>query len=268
MMDLPLSVFSAPVRIYLLCICAIFGLVMGSALNCLAFRLARGEKWSGGRSACPTCGHTLHAPDLVPLFSWLFLRGRCRYCGAPISARYPISELILGASFVLTALRFGISVQTLAALILCACLFCLSLVDLEVQLIPDRFLIIPAAVRLLQLFLQGSWRGLLHGLWPALALGGGMLVLALLMDRLLHKESLGGGDIKLFAMLGLWFSFPCCLLLLLFACVFGLVFAAVTAKMKRGVPFAFGPAISAAAFVVLLAGEPIVAWYLGLFLRG
>ena len=265
---IPLSVLPASVRVYLLVLTLALGLVMGSALNCLAFRIARGQKWSSGRSACPACGHTLGVPDLIPLFSWLFLRGRCRYCGAPISPRYPLSELCLALCFTAVVLRFGLSVQTLTALVLCACLFCLSLVDLEVQLIPDRFLLIPAAVRLAQLLWEGGLRGLLRGVWPALALGGGILLLVLLMDRLLHKESMGGGDIKLFAMLGLWFSFSCCLLLLVLSCFFGIAFAAVTARMKRGIPFAFGPAISASALAVLLVGEPVVAWYLGLFLLG
>lgn len=263
-----LSDFPTPVRIYILAVAAVFGLVMGSALNCLAYRLARGEKWSGGRSKCPACGHVLGAAELVPLFSWLFLRGRCRHCGAPISPRYPLSELTLGVVFAAMVLRFGLSLQTLTSLILCACLFCLSLVDLEVQLIPDRFLLIPAAVRLEQLFFEGGWCGLLRGLLPALVMGGVLLLLVLCMDRLLHKESMGGGDIKLFIMLGLWFRFPCCLLLLVLSCFFGIAFAAVTVRMKRSIPFAFGPAISAAALAVLLAGEPIVTWYMGLFLHG
>ena len=85
-----LTYLPTPIVIYLVAIFAILGLVMGSALNCLALRLARGEKWSGNsRSACPSCGHTLTAADLVPLFSWLFLRGKCRHCGAPISAAIP-----------------------------------------------------------------------------------------------------------------------------------------------------------------------------------
>ena len=262
-----LSVLPTFTRVYLVAVAALLGLVMGSALNCLAYRLARNEKWSGGRSKCPACGHVLGAADLVPLFSWLFLKGRCRHCGAPISARYPLTELTLGVIFAAMVLRFGLSLQTLTTLILCACLFCLSLVDLEVQLIPDRFLLIPAVVRLAQLLFEGGWRGLLRGLWPALAVGAVMLLLVLVMDKLLHKESMGGGDIKLFAMLGLWFSFPCCLFLLLASCLIGLLFAAALVRMKRSIPFAFGPAISAAAVVTLLAGEPVVNWYMSLFLH-
>ena len=81
--------FASPLTgVYLLTLAVLLGLVMGSALNCLAWRMAQGEKWSGGRSRCPQCGHELNALDLVPLFSYLFLRGRCRYCGEKISPRY------------------------------------------------------------------------------------------------------------------------------------------------------------------------------------
>ena len=84
---------------YLVALFTILGLVMGSALNCLALRLAKGEKWSGkSRSACPACGHTLTALDLIPLVSWLALGGKCRHCKAPISKRYPITEALLAAT--------------------------------------------------------------------------------------------------------------------------------------------------------------------------
>ena len=259
------SVLPLGTRIYLTVIAAVLGLVMGSALNCLAFRIARNEPWARGRSACPACGHVLGPLELVPLFSWLFLKGRCRHCAAPISVRYPITEAVCGLLFAAMLLRFGLTIQTLSALVLCACLFCLSLVDLEVQLIPDRFVLIPAVVRLAQLLFEGGWRGLLRGVLPALAMGAALLLIVLLLEKLLKKEAMGGGDIKLFAMLGLWFSFPECLFLLLAACVFGLVLALVLVRAKRGAAFAFGPAISAAAVVTLLWGSAAVGWYLSLF---
>ena len=92
--------FASPLAgVYLLTLAVLLGLVMGSALNCLAWRMAHGEKWSGGRSRCPQCGHELNALDLVPLFSYLFLRGRCRYCGERISPRYALAELTLGLTY-------------------------------------------------------------------------------------------------------------------------------------------------------------------------
>ena len=251
-------------RVYLTFVTVLLGLVMGSALNCLSWRIAHNEKWSGGRSRCPKCGHVLGVLDLVPLFSWLLLKGKCRYCGEKISARYPITEAVLALCYALLLWRFGLTVRMLSYVILCSCLFCLSLVDLETQIIPDRFLVIPAAVQIVLLLLEGGLSGLLRGLWPALALGGGVLALSLFMDHVLKKESMGGGDIKLLFVLGLYFDFPCCLVLLIFACAIGLVFA-LALNGKEAKAFPFGPALSLGAFFTLLLGQPIVNCYLGLF---
>ena len=260
-----LAYLSVSVRVYLGTVCFLFGLVMGSALNCLSYRIAHEQKWSGGRSACPACGHTLGFFDLIPLFSWLFLRGKCRYCKAPVSVRYPLTELCLAVCYTALLFRFDLSLQFLSCIILCSCLFCLSLVDLDDQWIPDRFLLIPAVVRIAQFLYEGGFAGLGSALLPALALGGGVLILSLVMDKVLHKESMGGGDIKLLAVLGLYFRFPCCLLLLVLSCVIGLVLAFITIRAEKSTPFPFGPAISIAAFLTLLFGEPLVQWYMGLF---
>lgn len=252
--------------VYITVLAGVLGLIMGSGLNCLAYRMARNQKWSGGRSVCPHCGHPLGAADLVPLMSWLFLRGRCRYCHEKISWRYPASEALMAVCFISVVWRFGLTFQTLSVLILCGCLFCLSLIDLETQIIPDRFLLIPAVVRILQLAAQGGLSGLWNGVWPGLALGGGVLMISLVMDRLLHKDTMGGGDIKLLAVLGLYLSFPECLLMLMTACVAGIILALALQKARPGTPFPFGPALSLAGWASLLFGEGIVHWYLGLFL--
>lgn len=257
--------FPLSVKIYLSVLCFVLGTVMGSALNCLAYRIAHKQKWTGGRSVCPVCGHTLKARDLVPLLSWLLLKGRCRYCKTRVSVRYPVSELVLGLSYLLILSFCGFSLHTLSGLILVSCLFCLSLIDLDVQLIPDRFIIIPAVVRAAELFVEGGFAKLGKALLPALAMGGGILILTLIMDKLLKKETMGGGDIKLLFMLGMYFSVPACLLLLIFSCVIGLITAVVTLKTDADKHFPFGPAISAAAFIVFLCGDAVTNWYLGLF---
>ena len=260
-----MSIFSVPVRIYLYVLTVLLGLVMGSALNCLAYRMVSGEKWSGGRSKCPKCGHTLGILDLIPLFSWLFLGGKCRYCKAPISARYPLTESILGLCFGLRLWRFGVSLEIIQYLVLVCCLFCLSLIDFDTLTIPDRFLLIPAVVRVLWLLLVGGWKEALRAFVPALVLGGGILLLSLLMDKVLKKESMGGGDIKLLFMLGLFFDLPCCLLLLIFSCVVGLVFAFISMRGEQGRAFPFGPSISIAAVLTCLFGTQIISWYINLF---
>ena len=248
-------------KLYIAFIAFLFGAVMGSAMNCLAYRMVHQRNWTSGRSACPHCGHTLAVRDLVPVLSFLMLKGKCRYCGAKLESRYVLTEAFLGLVFVTLVFRFSFTLDTLSVLVLCTCLFALSLVDLDIQIIPHRFLLIPALLRLAQLALN---RQLFTGLLPALIFGGGLLAMSLVMDKILKKESMGGGDIKLMAMLGLYFSVPECLLLLIFACIIGLVMALVM-KAGSGKTFPFGPALSLAAYATLLVGQPIVNWYLSLF---
>lgn len=252
-------------KAYLYAVVFLFGAVMGSGLNCLAYRLAREQKWSGGRSVCVSCGHTLGILDLVPIFSYLFLKGKCRHCGAKISPRYVLTEVFLGLCYASILARFGLTLEALSALVLVSCLFCLSLVDLDIQIIPNRFLVIPAVVQIAVLLIRQGWRGALLSLVPAVIFGGGLLVLSLVLDKLLKKDTMGGGDIKLMAALGLFFSIPECLLLLILACVFGLVIASVLMKVKEDTPFPFGPALSLAAWVTLLVGSGVISWYLNLF---
>lgn len=257
--------FSSPfAAVYLLTLCGIAGLVMGSALNCLALRIVSGERWSKGRSHCVHCGHALQSRELIPLFSYLWQKGKCRWCGKPISPRYPAAEAALAIIYITLLIRFDLSLDALNAMILCSCLFCLSLVDLDIQIIPDRFLVISAAARLVFL-LAGRDFALLGGsLLRGLLLGGSVLVLSLIMDKVLKKESMGGGDIKLLFVLGLYFSLPCCFFLIIAACILGIVLALLLGA-KEGIAFPFGPALSLAAWLTLLVGEPITGWYMGLF---
>lgn len=243
----------------------VLGLVMGSGMNCLALRIVAGEKWTSGRSHCPRCGHALSPGELIPLVSWLVQKGKCRHCGEPVSKRYPIVEAVMALLYGSVLLRFGLTFDTLSCLVLVTCLLCLSLVDLDIQEIPDMLLLIPAAVRLALLVVDcGFTLALWQNVWPSLVLGGSVLVLSLLMDKVLGKESMGGGDIKLLFVLGLFLNFPCCILLIIVSCIVGLVLA-FTLGARKGVAFPFGPAIAAAAWIVLMIGEPVTAWYLGLF---
>ena len=190
---------------YCCCVAAVLGAVMGSFLNCAAWRIAHGQNFLKGRSHCPECGHVLSVGDLVPVFSWLFLRGKCRYCGAKVSVRYLLAELFMAAVTVVCLLRYDLTVLCLRNYIFLCCLFCLSLVDLEDYTIPDGCLLVSAAVWLLALpFLHMSWKESLLHLLAALVFGGGLLLLSLAMDRILKKDTLGGGDIKLYFVVGLY----------------------------------------------------------------
>lgn len=255
---------SGPLLAYCICAAALLGAVFGSFLNCTAWRVAHNQPWWTGRSRCPACGHTLEALDLIPVFSWLLLRGRCRHCGGKISPRYLAAEVCFAALTAACLLRFDLTALCLRNWVLLCCLFCLSLVDLEVFLIPDTTLVIPAAVWLLTLPWAGldRWEILSH-LASAVGFGGGILLLSLALDAILKKDSLGGGDIKLFALVGLYLGPVSTLFAVLLSALLGLVFL-VLRRGRADEPIPFGPSIAAATAVMLLWGEGLSQWYLGL----
>ena len=270
-------------RIYFGILAFVLGTVFGSFLNCMAWRIAHHESVLKGRSHCAVCGHALGAADLVPVFSYLFLKGRCRFCHEKISPRYVAAEVVCGCGFVLSFIRFGLTLRTLQVIVLFCILLALSLVDFEIYEIPDRFIIagiiwffatswmggrrlnlMGMTTGLLQegerLSLSAWGTNLLSGVIGGFAIGGGMLLLSLLFDHVLGRESMGGGDIKLFFMTSLYLGLLQGLFSLILSCIVGLVIAAVMRQKK--VPF--GPAISLAAFLSLLYGEAFVNWYLSL----
>ncbi len=258
-----LSYLDTTALVYLLVLCVILGLCMGSALNCLAWRIANKKSWTKGKSICPACRHELHTRDLIPLMSYIFSKGKCRYCGEKISPRYPLTELGLAVIFVAVFLRYGFTLYTLDIMVLASCLFTLSLIDLDTMTIPDRFLIIPSVCQLVYAYYYGGFASVWYALWHGLTLGGAVLLISLFMDKVLKKESMGGGDIKLLFVLGLFLDLPECLLLLVFSCVLGLVIALLLRRSEKAFPF--GPALSAGMLLTLMVGAPIVNWYLGLF---
>lgn len=246
---------------YSLFLCFFIGLVMGSFLNCAAMRISHGESFIKGRSHCMSCGHLLGTADLVPLFSWLFLRGRCRYCGSKISARYPLTELIMGLASLCCLLRCDISLLALRNWLFVCVLFLLSLVDLEIMEIPDGCILVGIGVWAAFLpFLGNASSALKSGIPAMLIFGGGMLLLSLAMDKLLGKESMGGGDIKLIGMSALYLGVVKSLFMLILSCLLGLPMS-FQAKNTQDKHFPFGPAIAGAVFVMLLWGDRLTAWY-------
>ena len=254
---------STAILIFSCVVAAILGAVLGSFLNCAAGRLAKDQPFIKGRSHCPACGHDLGVLDLVPVFSWLFLRGKCRHCGAKISPRYLITELLFAALTVACLLRFDLTVLCLRNWIFICCLFCLSLVDFESKIIPNGTLLIAAGAWLVaEPFLFESWTRTLAHVGTGVAISGGMLLISLVMDKVLQRESLGGGDVKLFAVVGLYLGLLPSMFALILSCILGL---AVNLPRQRGnsEPFPFGPWIAVATVVMLFCGQAVVEWYLG-----
>ena len=250
---------------YMFVLSAVMGAVFGSFFNCMAWRIAHGESVWKGRSHCAVCGHTLHGRDLVPVFSYLFLKGKCRYCGEKISPRYMGVELLTAAVFVSLVFRYDVSWQFLRCVVLACILLTLALVDLEIYEIPDRFLlagILWWAVTLPCFGKENIMGRIGKGILGGFVIAAALLLLTLVFDKATGKEGLGGGDIKLFFVTGLYLGLAGNLLNLLVSCFTGLLFAAVWKKKK--IPF--GPAIALSTWFCLLFGDAIVQWYFGLFL--
>lgn len=263
-MEFP-STFTA---VYAALVAAMLGLAMGSFLNCAAWRMTHGDSVARGRSYCAACGHTLSPTDLVPVISWLALRGRCRYCGEKISFVHPLGELICGACYAAVTLRFALSWETVEYLILVSLLFCISCADLYDYIIPNRLIAAGIVCRTVFVLLGGdvpmtALRALVGGVSISLP----VLLLVLAAEKIMKKEAMGGGDIKLLFMTGLYFDWKINLVALLYACLLGiaagLLWQRAHPRADRHIPF--GPAIALGCVAAMLTGESLIHWYLGLF---
>lgn len=241
---------------------AILGAVMGSFFDCAAVR----GGLPTGRSCCDHCGHGLGTQDLIPVFSYLLHRGRCAYCGEIIPIHCLISELAGAVLFVSLGLKFGLSLELVMWLILGSILLLLALVDWFTHTLPDRLLLAAGVNRLLFLFFlhQPVKETLLSMVLGAFSVSLPLLILSLVMDQLLQKETMGGGDIKLLFVLGLYLNWLEMLLLLFVGCVLALAWVLGPGKKHSNGEIPFGPFLSAAWLVVILFGTPWIQWYQGL----
>jgi leader peptidase (prepilin peptidase) / N-methyltransferase len=242
----------------------IFGLAVGSFLNVCIARLPEGKSlwWPG--SACPLCGAAIVWRDNVPVLSYLALRGRCRACGGPIAWRYPLVEVVTAGLFVLTFLRLGWTPDLPIGLALVAALITITGIDLLHQIIPD-VITVPG---ILLGFLANSVAGRVNWLDSLLGIlaGGGIFFVIIVAS----KGGMGGGDMKLGAMLGAFLGWKVALISLLIAVLSGGVVAAVlllTRARGRKDPVPFGPFLALGGFAGLLWGETLLAWYVGSFGR-
>jgi leader peptidase (prepilin peptidase) / N-methyltransferase len=239
------------------------GLLAGSFLTVVAHRVPRGESIVGPRSRCPHCGVQIAAYDNVPVVSWLALRGRARCCGAPISPRYPLTELSLGLLYAATVLvLWGSGGEIALGLVFVSVLAAITLTDLERRIIPNKILVVGAvaAVAIAAVSDPGS----LPERAIAAAAAGGLLFAA----ALAYPRGMGLGDVKLAATMGLFLGRevgPAIFVALLAGALVGLGMIAVggAAERKRAIPF--GPFLALGGVVGLLYGSELVDWYLGTF---
>lgn len=260
---------------YFTVIAFVFGTVLASFLGCLGWRMCNGESVLKGRSHCDSCGHVLGARDLIPIISYITSKGRCRYCGVQISPVNLYGELALGCLFAVTTLVYQHPFQY--AYILHLFFFCIlylvTVTDIYEQIIPDSALIVAIVVKLVFVIIDKSFsvKTLLALLIDGLAVSVPLLILVLIMEKILKKEAMGGGDIKLIFVTGLYLGWARNILALFFACIIGIVTASIQQQSTQNEEeeesfyFPFGPSIAMAAVLVLFVGNPILDWYLSLF---
>lgn len=251
---------------FLFIIVFIYGIVVGSFLNVCILRIPAGETIVSERSHCTSCGHVLHWYDLFPLFSYIFLRGRCRYCGAHISRQYPIIEALNGILWVLTFLICGWEWKTLLVCGVISALIVLSVIDWRTYEIPfgiNVCIFVLGVVRLVLILLDEQERYT----WPEYVIGFFAVSLFLyLLFAITKGKGIGGGDVKLMAASGLFLGWKLGLMSLIFGCFFGSVIHIARMKLAgEGRVLAMGPYLSIGILISMWFGNTILAWYLSMF---
>jgi leader peptidase (prepilin peptidase)/N-methyltransferase len=243
------------------------GTIVGSFANVCIHRLPKGESVVSPPSRCPRCGALIRPWDNVPVLSFLLLRGRCRRCRAPISARYPIVEAANGLAWLALAWRGGPTPRTGLSMLLVTAFVVLALVDLEHQKLPDVITLPGVALGLAASFLPGSPVAPLNA--AASAIGGYAMfaLVAKAAERLYGREALGQGDWKMTAMLGAVFGWQGMLLAVFVGSLAGSIVGIsliLLGRTSRETPIPFGTFLALGALVVVFSGEPLIAWYRGL----
>ena len=290
-MPLDTLLFAAPATLGATLVAALFGLLIGSFLNVVVYRLPimsqrelenyiaheagkdlpHQERFNlrVPRSACPHCGHQITALENIPVISWLALRGKCSSCKAPISPRYPIVELVTGALSALLVWHFGSGWAGLATLAFAYFLIAMTLIDYDTKTLPDD-LTYPLLWLGLLVNLNGTFVPLRDAVIGAMA---GYLVLWAvywLFKLVTGKEGMGYGDFKLLAALGAWLGWAMLPTVVILSSVVGAIVGIgliVLAKRGRDNPIPFGPYLAAAGMIALLYGLPLTRYAQGLLVQ-
>lgn len=240
----------------------LFGLVFGSFFNVVGLRVPKKESIVTPPSHCTSCNRQLTALDLIPVLSYLFLRGKCRRCGAKISPIYMVTELVTGLLFAFAVWKLGITFEMAVAILFISLLAIIVVSDIAYMLIPDKVLLF-----FLPFIVLGRVFSPLEPWWDSI-LGAVVGFGVLLLIAVISKGGMGGGDIKLFFLIGLVLGTIPTLMTLFFASVIGMIVGIIVLKVSgkgRKTPVPFGPSIAAAAIIVYFYGEVIITWYMGLF---
>ncbi len=242
----------------------IFGAIIGSFLNVCIFRLPKEESivWPG--SYCPHCKKPIKFYDNIPLVSYILLKGRCRHCQSAISFQYPFVEGITALASLILFMKFGFSLSYLFYFLFVAALIVITVIDLYHQIIPDVISLpgivvgLIASIIIPQMTFFNSLTGILLG-------GGSLFLVATIYQWLFKREGMGGGDVKLLAMIGAFLGWKAVILTILLSSLVGSITGIIVMFLKgKDFKYAipFGPFLSFGAVVSLFYGENVIRWYL------
>jgi leader peptidase (prepilin peptidase)/N-methyltransferase len=271
-----------PVLLYIFAF--LFGAIVGSFLNVCIYRIPLGTSLISPSSRCPQCKTPIKTYDNIPILSYFLLGGKCRYCRTPISASYPLVESMMALFSVVLILKFGLSPSFFIYFILISSLVVVSFIDLDHRIIPDKISLpgiilgflasfmkpVEGQYDFLVLYVFGAVKGALNMATLdsilGIFIGGGLLyAVAVLFYWVTKKEGMGGGDIKLLAMIGAFLGWSSTLFTILVSSLIGsivgvVIMVATRADSKYAIPF--GPFLSMGAVIYLFFGREIIRWYL------
>ena len=249
-------------RLYIGIIVFLFGITVGSFLNVLIYRIPKKEEFVKTRSHCMSCGYQLEWYDLIPIFSWLSLGGKCRKCKSKISAQYPLIELLNGILWLLSFLFYDLTITTLLFCGLFSSLIALSVIDFRTYEIPvgfNIFILVLGTIRVIVEFIGD------HNSWPEFIIGLVSVSVPLLLIFYATKgRGIGGGDVKLMGAAGLLLGWKLIVLAFFLGCLLGSVIHITRMKVSgESHVLAMGPYLSAGIVIAVLIGERIISGYFG-----
>lgn len=230
----------------------IFGLIFGSFFQVVGLRLPKGESIIKPSSHCTNCNKNLKWYELIPIISYIFQGGKCRYCKKHISIKYPLYELLTGVCFALSYIVFGFSKELIIPITLISILIIVIISDIEYMVIPDEVLFIGTITILFEILILQGWSNLFHSFLSGLLGFVLMYLIKIIGDFIFKAESLGGGDIKLFFLLGLVFNFDTMIVIIFLASFFALPYAISIMLMRKDNIVPYGPFISLTAITLVL----------------
>ncbi len=249
-------------RLYIGIMIFLFGITVGSFLNVLIYRIPKKEEFVKTRSHCMSCGYQLQWYDLIPIFSWLSLGGKCRKCKSKISVQYPLIELLNGILWLLSFLFYDLSITTLLFCGLFSSLIALSVIDFRTYEIPvgfNIFILVLGTIRVIYEFIYD------HNSWPEFIIGLVSVSVPLLLIFYATKgRGIGGGDVKLMGAAGLLLGWKLIVLAFFLGCLLGSVIHIARMKISgESHVLAMGPYLSAGIIIACFAGERIISAYVG-----